>query len=44
MFMKPKFCFDHKNKYMVNIRKNIYYALIIIYHILKKPYAPECKI
>ena len=21
MFMKPKFCFDHKNEYMVNIRK-----------------------
>ena len=21
MFMKPKFCFDHKNEYMVNIKK-----------------------
>ena len=21
MFMKPKFCFDHKNEYVVNIRK-----------------------
>ena len=38
MFMKPKFCLDHKNEYMINIRKNIDYVLIITYHILKKLY------
>ena len=36
MFMKPKFCFDHKNEYIVNIRKkNIDYVHIIINHILR---------
>ena len=37
MFMQPKFCSDHKNEYMVNIRKkNIYYVHIIIKIIHKK--------
>ena len=34
--MKPKFCFDHKDKYHVNISKNIYSVFIITYRIHKK--------
>ena len=29
MFMKPKFCLDHKNEYMVNIKKKHIDALVM---------------
>ena len=44
MFMKPKFCFKHKNEYMVNIKKK---HILCPYHYLshsKKAKCPECKI
>ena len=44
MFMKPKFCFDHKNEYMVNIKKN---HRLCPYHYLshsQKTKCPKCKI
>ena len=31
MFMKPKFCFKHKNEYMVNIKKK---HILCLYHYL----------
>ena len=42
--MKPKFCFDHKNEYMVNISKK---HTLCIYHYLshsQKIKCPKCKI
>ena len=44
MFMKPKFCFDHKNEYMVNIKKK---HILCTYHYLshsQKTKHPKCKI
>ena len=34
--MRPKFCFNHKDRYHVNIPKNIHYVQFTIYHILLK--------
>ena len=42
MFMKPKFCFDHKNEYMVNIKKK--YRLCPYHYISYKTKCPKCKI
>ena len=44
MFMKPKFCLDHKNEYMVNIRKK--HRLCPYYYISysQKATCPKCKI
>ena len=44
MFMKPKFCFDHKNEYMVNIIKK---HILYLYHYKsysQKSKCPDCKI
>ena len=44
MFMKPKFCLDHKNEYMVNIRKK---HILCSYHYKshsQKTKCPDCKI
>ena len=44
MFMKPKFCFDHKNEYMVNIKKK---HILFPYHYKshsQKTKCPDCKI
>ena len=44
MFMKPKFCFDHKNEYMVNMRKK---HRLCPYHYIsysQKTICPKCKI
>ena len=44
MFMKPKFCFDHKNEHIVNIRKK---HRLCPYHYIsysQKSICPKCKI
>ena len=44
MFMKPKFCYKHKNEYMVNIKKR---HILCLYHYLshsQKTKCLECKI
>ena len=44
MFMKPKFCLNHENEYMVNIRKK--HQLFLWHHISysQKTICPKCKI
>ena len=44
MFMKPKFCFDHRNEYMVNIKKKHRLCPYLYISYSQKTKCPKCKI